>query len=424
MLLNSISLCNDILVLIFGFILSVEFAGGCEKPQRRQLMFVSLVMLAAQGILHMFLGVEAVKQFYPVIVHLPLILLLMFYLKKRPAIALVSVMIAYLCCQLPRFSEIAVLTLTGSAVLSEFCYLFWIVVIFVLLTRLFVQPVRNAMNYSTRTLMLFGSVPLFYYLFDYATTVYSDWLYLDFEAIHEFVPTALIIFYMTFLTAYHNQLQSHAQSKLETSLLEAELKQAENEMQALRRYHAQTAIYQHDMRHHLTMLQGYLTAGQFKQAEDYIHKVRSDIEAIIPKRYCENETINLLCSAFSERAASLHINLEIKANVPAELSISDTELCSLLSNALENAGHAVMHLEKAERHVSLYCEVKHRKLLIDVRNPYAGTIELKDGIPTTSVEGHGYGLQSIKSICEKNRGLYSFELESQLFILRIMLPIE
>ena len=34
----------------------------------------------------------------------------------------------------------------------------------------------------------------------------------------------------------------------------------------------------------------------------YIRKVQSDIETITPRRYCENELENLLCSWFAEKA--------------------------------------------------------------------------------------------------------------------------
>ena len=48
---------------------------------------------------------------------------------------------------------------------------------------------------------------------------------------------------------------------------------------ALRRAQMQTAIYRHDIRHHLSIPDGYLTAGKPEQALRYIRSVESDIAA-------------------------------------------------------------------------------------------------------------------------------------------------
>ena len=77
------------------------------------------------------------------------------------------------------------------------------------------------------------------------------------------------------------------------------------------RAQTQTAVYQHDMRHHLTMLEGLITAGKPEQASQYIRKVQSDIETITPRRYCENELVNLLCSSFAEKAQHAGARLDV-----------------------------------------------------------------------------------------------------------------
>ena len=39
----------------------------------------------------------------------------------------------------------------------------------------------------------------------YATTIYSNSLYAGIPALNELIPTALILFYVVFLTAYHHE---------------------------------------------------------------------------------------------------------------------------------------------------------------------------------------------------------------------------
>lgn len=112
-------------------------------------------------------------------------------------------------------------------------------------------------------------------------------------------------------------------------MLEAELEQSQSEMDSLHRLETQTAVYQHDMRHHLNMLDGLLSVGRPDEAAAYIKKVQADIEAITPRRFCENHLVNLLCSSFTDKAQRQGTVLTVDASLPNDVAISDTELCSL-----------------------------------------------------------------------------------------------
>jgi len=423
--LTVLGVFNYGLVLIYGLFLSTHIAGGWENQHQKRLVFALCpLFLLIQSPCWLIWGVSTARQLYPLIVHLPLVLILVFGLKKRMSVALVSVCTAYLCCQLPRWVNLAFTALTGSPLVGEISYTLVIFPIYILLRRYFVRAAHDAMTYSSQSLLLFGSLPFAYYLFDYATAVYSDALYVGIQALNEFLPTVLIIFYVAFLAAYHAQTQKRTQAELQKSMLEVELKQSGVELESLRRVETQTAIYQHNMRHHLTAIDGFLSAGKPQQAEAYIKKVQADVEAITPRRFCENELVNLLCSSFSDKAERMGVRLTVEAKLPQKLSVSDTELCSILSNGLENALHAVSVLEEPLKWVELYCSIRANKLLIEIKNPYVGEIPMQDGLPVTGQEGHGYGCRSIRAITEHYRGLCSFEASGGVFTLRVVLPVQ
>lgn len=411
------------LVLIYGLLISTWISGGCSTNREKRLIgFACPVLLLLQGICSKVFGVVTVQRLYPLITHLPLLLILIIGLKRSFWTALISVCTAYLCCQLPRWVSL-LLELTGIPLISEIGYTLSIVPIGVLLRKFFVPAARDAMSYSTQNLILFGSLPLLYYAFDYAAVIYSDALYIGIPALVETLPTALIAFYVVFLTAYHKQTQRRTQAELQRSILEAELKQSGEQIEALRRMETQTAIYQHDMRHHLGILESYIAAGRPEQAQEYIRKVQQDVEAVAPKHFCSNEPVNLLCSSFSAKAQRAGIDFTIRADIGSSLSLTDTELCSLISNALDNAFGAVCQLPEQMRWVEFIAEERRNKLLLEVRNPYSGEILMRDGLPVTDKQGHGYGCLSIQSIVQKYSGLYSFQPSKGIFTLRIVLPL-
>lgn len=414
-----------VLVLIYGLALSADLSTGgyVSRQQKYLLTLLCLLFLLMQGLGLVLLGERAVKQLYPLVTHVPLVLILILFMKKSVGVAIVSTCTAYLCCQPPRWGRIAVEALTQSTLAAELVYILLMPVMYYLLRRFFVAAAYNTMTSSTAALLLFGSLPVTYYIFDYATTIYSDALYSGIQALNEFLPTVLITFYVLFLPAFHLQSQRRADAEMQRSMLEAELEQSQSEMDSLHRLETQTAVYQHDMRHHLNMLDGLLSAGRPDEATAYIKNVQADIEAITPRRFCENHLVNLLCSSFTDKAQRQGAVLTVDASLPNDVAISDTELCSLLSNGLENALHAVADLPADRKQISLYCGVRQNKLLIEIRNPCAGPIAMRDGLPVSDREGHGYGCRSIQAIAQRNGGLCVFSAQQGQFLLQIMLPV-
>lgn len=164
--------------------------------------------------------------------------------------------------------------LTQSTLAAELVYILLMPVMYYLLRRFFVAAAYNTMTSSTAALLLFGSLPVTYYIFDYATTIYSDALYSGIQALNEFLPTVLVTFYVLFLPAFHLQSQRRTDAEMQRSMLEAELEQSQSEMDSLHRLETQTAVYQHDMRHHLNMLDGLLSAERPDEAAAYIKRSR------------------------------------------------------------------------------------------------------------------------------------------------------
>ena len=227
---------------------------------------------------------------------------------------------------------------------------------------------------------------------------------------------------MIYTVAYREQFQRRTRAELLSSRMAGQLKQAEAEMASLRQAEAQAAAYHHDMRHHLTAIDGFLSAGNLQQTREYIKTVRTDFEVITPKRFCENELVNLLCSSFFAKAERMGARLKVEADVPALLPVSDTELCALLSNGLENALNAAETQNESRRWVEFYCGVRLDKLLIEIRNPHSGEIVFRDGLPVSDRPDHGYGCRSIRTITESYQGLCEFSAENGIFTLRVALP--
>ncbi len=424
MIITYIGLIRYGFSLLFGVALSVCFT-GIERTRKSNLAVgcSCIILLFIQLSCWWLFGMDLTKKLYPVITHLPLILFLTIYLKRSWLISTVSVFTAYLCCQIPLW-----IGSIGGAVFSSklgeyICYMVSVILAYYLFQRYVAGTLLQLMEKSTKSCVLLGAVPLFYYLFDYITTIYTDFLYQGVNGAVQFMPSLLSSIYFVFIVIFYLEIQKQVRAHRERDMLIAQLHGAHSELASLRQTHNNAAIYRHDMRHHFTILQSMVSDGNIEKIKTYLSIAQSDIDAITPIRFCENETINLILSTFFIKAKHEGVTMMVDAKLPSSLPLSDTELCSLLSNGLENAILATACLDSERRVVSVKATIHKANLLILIENHYEGLIEMKGGLPQSSLEGHGYGTRNIAAIADAHGGQAIFSAGDGVFTLKIMLPL-
>ena len=412
--------------LLFGVALSVCYT-GIERTRKNNLAVgcSCIILLIVQACCWWLFGMELTSKLYPLIIHLPLILFLTLYLKSPWSISTVSVLSAYLCCQVPRWIGIIGGAVFRSEPGEHVCYIAALFLSYYLFRRYVAGTLRQLMDKSTKYCVLLGAVPLFYYLFDYITTIYTDLLYRGANEVLQFMPSVLTIIYFVFIILYYVEIQKQEHAQRERDMLAAQLHGAHSELVSQRQMQNTAAAYRHDMRHHFAILQGMASEGSVEKIKTYLNIAQSDIDAITPIRFCENETINLILSTFFTKAKHAGITMTVDVKLPNSISLSNTELCALLSNGLENAIFAAAAcLDSERRAVSIKATVHRDNLLILIENSYSGVILIKGGLPQSSQKGHGYGTRSIAAIAEAHGGQAIFSAEDGIFTLKIMLPLK
>lgn len=109
--------------------------------------------------------------------------------------------------------------------------------------------------------------------------------------------------------------------------------------------------------------------------------------------------------------------LTIEASLPETLHLSNTELCSLLSNAIENAIQGCLKItDSNKRFIKLRIFLKNNKLCLDIRNSYESEPVFQKGLPVSKEKGHGYGTKSMAHIVKKYGGVYQFSVKDGWFI--------
>lgn len=419
-----ISFWNDFAVSLFGSVLSASFCNVLGNRRKRRIFWCCMVLIPLlQGWVYFLWDAAFLRQIYPLIVHLPLILVLYFLTGKLlwPA---VSVLTAYLCCQLRRWiALLAVAVLSGGDAMQDFIELVITLPMLLLLLRFAAPAVRQLSGKPARSQLQFGVIPAVYYGFDYLTLVYTDLLSSGDPVAVEFMPFVCCVAYLAFLLYHSDKERTHIRLQQVQKSLDLQLTQAVREINALRESQMLACQYRHDLRHHLQYLSACIENGQEEQAQTYISGICKEIEAQKVQRYCENEAANLILSAFVGRAEKEGIDMNVQGALPAFITVSDSDLCVILSNALENALHACQPFAAAGTVCTIDVQFFERegKLFLQVTNPCGEGICFEKGIPVSDRPDHGIGVQSICAIVQRYGGVYAFSVQDGQFILRLSL---
>lgn len=419
-----IHLANLASVGVFGMILSASFCDSLRTRQKRLAIAVSMaVILVFQGIIYFWVDPEMVELSYPIITHFPLAVVLC-VLNRKLLWPIISVLTAYLCCQLRRWLALLVVAIfSGGDVMQDAVELAITLPLLLLLLRFISPAVRVVSRYTISMQCQFGLVPALYYGFDYLTRIYTNMLLEGVLVAVEFMPFVCSVAYLVFV--FRTAAEERVRSRLEQiqNSLNMQVTQAVREIEALRISQRKTSIYRHDLRHHMQFLSSCIENGLLEQAQGYIKEVYSEIESNQVTVFCENEVANLIFSAFVGRAGDCGIPITVRADIPQTISVSESDLCVLLSNALENALHACQ--ERNERGISGTIDVlvneKNNKLFLQITNSCDETIIFDHGIPVADSPGHGLGVRSICAIVDKYEGICNFSVKDNKFILRVLL---
>lgn len=409
-------------LLLFGVYVSAAFLSiSFNKKNSLILLLISIILFSLQGSIYTLLGMDKTEWFYPIISHLPLVLVFVFYYKRTLVSSVYAVMSAYLCCQISKWIGLLALTISGEDWIMYAARVTTSIIICLLIIKYIATYIATILSKPRRAVIIFGFLPSTYYLFDYIATVYTDLLYRGSQVVFEFLPFAFCIAYLIFSIIYFKEYEEKCEKERYNNLMEMQKSQAIKEIEAIRRSEYEISLIRHDMRHFLNHILSYIENGNNVKAQAYINEIIDSANKTALQKFCNNELVNMVLSSYENKMKERDIQLLSSIQIPKELPCSDVDFTSILSNGLENAFRAVSELECEKRVISLDLKMNENKLLLSIKNPYLQRPEMINGLPVTHEIGHGLGTQSIKYVTEKLKGNCQFTAQDGTFALRVVL---
>lgn len=223
--------------------------------------------------------------------------------------------------------------------------------------------------------------------------------------------TSLVLLVAILILADHERLERASQLAGLREVYYQGLQQQERQVRQLR----------HDMRNHLTVVQGLLERGDTQGAVGYLEQMAGSQALQGVRRFCENESANVVLSAKAEAMEQAGITADFAVSLPKDLPVADTDLVALLGNALDNAIEGVQNA--AVKKITLRCRVDKGLLMLRLENPVGG--EVNPDLSTTKADkfSHGFGIPGMREIAERYHGTLDADVKDGCFILFICLMI-
>lgn len=422
MLTNILSLIHHTTTLLFGVYASAAFLGiRLNRKNNLTLLIFSCLTGIVYAFAFLLHGTVFTEQVYPLIIHIPLVLFLTLYYKYNLLLSTLSVLTAYLCCQISNWIGIATITITHQEWIYYSVRIFVTIIVFILLIHYVSDITAQLLQKNAKSLAILGFMPFVYYIFDYVTSIYTSLLYSGLEIVGEFLGFVLCITYLIFLFLYFREYETSKEAEQQNQLMEMKRTQTEKELEALQCSERTVSILRHDMRHFLLSIASYIENEENDKALAYINEVIHTADRTATQRYCKNGIVNLILSSHKDKIECNKIRFEYSIQIPEELYISDVGMTAILSNGLENAIHAVSTLPESERFIKLDLYMKDNKLLLSLKNTYAAPPEIIDGLPRATELGHGFGTRSIWYVTEKLGGNCQFSVTDKYFIMQVII---
>lgn len=211
-------------------------------------------------------------------------------------------------------------------------------------------------------------------------------------------------------------------AELNERYLRAELKH----FQTYQDNQIETRRIRHDMKNHLQSIMHLANENDLDEIRNYLEKLNVSVGRTDMELHCGNSIADAICNEKNQYAKKKEIHFEIEGRMPDAAQLEAIDICTIFSNALDNAIEAVTLIPDVQkRWINLKIQNQGEILFLQFTNPM---LEHENkGMKTTKKDSinHGFGLQNIRMAVEKYQGSMAARVEKTengaIFVLELML---
>lgn len=234
-------------------------------------------------------------------------------------------------------------------------------------------------------------------------------------------PLMLLMIIAALAVAIAEAIHKEVVRRAEVRLLSQRQELAQASYETMRQQHEHVMMLRHDMAKHLSLLRQMTDEAQ---VADYLDELIGENEKIRPVVQSGNEMLDIILNGKLSAAADAGVKIEIvRMQAPEKLPLSDTELCSLLVNIMDNAVVAASNPNLKQPYIRLDAHTKNGFFVFSCIN--SAVPECNPGIQNTqTVSEHGLGMKIIRQIAQRHGDLLETEHGVDYYKISLALPLD
>ena len=196
-----------------------------------------------------------------------------------------------------------------------------------------------------------------------------------------------------------------------------------NQYEEIKEMYLNMRGWRHDFHNHIQSVKAYLALEQIEKAQSYLDELDTDLTRVDAYVRSGHLMVDAILNSKLSLAKKAKIQVDCTAQLPEALVLTDTDLCVLLGNLLDNAIEACQQVESEKRWIRIYMALNKQQLYISVQNAAKEILNFNERNYITSKRGqHGLGLLRVKLLIDKYEGYLNLQNEPGIFAAEVSLP--
>lgn len=267
----------------------------------------------------------------------------------------------------------------------------------------------------------------------------SMWLIIDLLSLTSFISVVMLLNYIPDMKSYFAYplsftcimtgiaciyMTSYAVDKIRAESQIQNLEYQQIYYEELEKNQQQIRKLRHDMRNHLNTISLLLKQEEYQQATEYLSNLAGETTSEL-RSFCSNRIVNAILNAKYLLATEKQISCSFQIDIDSLKKIDDISLCSLFSNALDNAIEASSKIpDISKRFIELKARYDKGIFSFQITNSKQNKISTEKGRFLTNKKEkslHGFGIQNIQDIVQKYNGNLDISYTEKEFCITIFI---
>lgn len=256
----------------------------------------------------------------------------------------------------------------------------------------------------------------------------AGWFYMTDHALKAFDPSissvsfvmlAIIMLFFVGSSLYYEK--NAEQKELEMAAVKSQL--YEEKYKSIQSVYVRNAKIYHDVKNHLNTLYHMKGENSEEEVKHYIEQISEPLRSLENSVWTGINIVDVILNTEFSKMKDMGIMYQADIDFPNNIEIQPNDLCTILSNLLDNAIEAV-HKLQSDGPIKIKIRRVQGFLIIKVENPCASDLRVTDNhLVTTKSDKleHGFGLANIEDAIKKYEGKMKLTAEDGIFTAMIML---